>query len=234
MSAEIIAEIGQNHNGNMKMARDLIRAARDCGADVAKFQLYDARALFPKESNPWYDYNCRTELSRAQIDDLANECAKVDIEFMASVFDIPRVDWLEEVGVKRYKVASRSIREHALIERLVATGKPLLVSLGMWGEKEFPVIKSRTPVGFLYCISRYPTPLNELNLSKVDFDRHAGFSDHSIGISGSLAAISLGARIIEKHFTLDKTLYGPDHTGSMTPEELTALAAYAAEISEAL
>jgi N,N'-diacetyllegionaminate synthase len=234
MSAEIIAEIGQNHNGDMKMACDLIRAARDCGADVAKFQLYDARTLFLKEGNPWYDYNCRTELSRTQIDALANECAKVDIEFMASVFDIPRVDWLEEVGVKRYKVASRSVREHALIERLVATGKPLLVSLGMWGEKEFPVIKSSAPVEFLYCISKYPTTLNELKLSQVDFKSHAGFSDHSIGISGSLAAISLGARIIEKHFTLDKMLFGPDHTGSMTPEELTALAAHAAEISEAL
>lgn len=234
MSAEIIAEIGQNHNGDMQMARDLIRAAKDCGADVAKFQLYDARALFPKENNPWYDYNCSTELSRAQIDDLANECAKVDIEFMASVFDMPRVDWLEEVGVKRYKVASRSVREFALIERLVATGKPLLVSLGMWGEKEFPVIKSNAPVEFLYCISKYPTPLNELKLSEVDFKKYVGFSDHSIGISGSLAAISLGARIIEKHFTLDKALYGPDHAGSMTPEDLRALAVYSAGISEAL
>lgn len=234
MSAEIIAEIGQNHNGDMQMARDLIRAARDCGADVAKFQVYDAQALFPKENNPWYDYNCKTELSRAQVEELANECAKVNIEFMASVFDLERVDWLEAVGVKRYKVASRSVREAALIQCLVATGKPLIVSLGMWGEKDFPVIKSAAPVDFLYCISKYPTPLNELRLSQVDFNKHAGFSDHSIGIGGSLAAIALGARIIEKHFTLDKTLYGPDHSGSMTPDELKAMAAYAAEITEAL
>src|SRR3954468_5086707 len=132
MRAEIIAEIGQNHNGDMKMATDLIRAAKDCGADVAKFQMYEARALFPKENNPWYDYNCRTELSRAQVDELANECARLDIEFMASVFDLERVEWLEAIGVKRYKVASRSVRETALVERLVATGKPLIVSLGMW------------------------------------------------------------------------------------------------------
>ncbi|WP_310341235.1 N-acetylneuraminate synthase family protein [Rhodoferax saidenbachensis] len=234
MRAEIISEIGQNHNGDMKLAKDLIRASKDCGADVAKFQLYDSRALFPKENNPWYDYNCTTELSRARIDELANECAKLGIEFMASVFDVERVDWLEAVGVKRYKIASRSVRETALIERLVATGKPLIVSLGMWGEKEFPVIKSKAPVDFLYCISKYPTPFSDLKLSEVDFKKHAGFSDHSIGISGSLAAISLGARIIEKHFTLDKTLYGPDHSGSMTPDELKALSAYAAEISEAL
>lgn len=234
MSAEIIAEIGQNHNGDMQMARDLIRASKDCGADVAKFQVYDARALFPKENNPWYDYNCKTELSRAQVDELANECAKLNIEFMASVFDLERVDWLEAVGVKRYKVASRTVLETALIERLVATGKPLIVSLGMWGEKAFPVIKSAAPVDFLYCISKYPTPLNELRLSAVDFKTHAGFSDHSIGISASLAAIALGARIIEKHFTLDKSLYGPDHSGSMTPNELKAMAAYAAEITKAL
>lgn len=234
MSAEIIAEIGQNHNGDMKMAKDLIRAAKDGGADVAKFQVYEAQALFPKEGNPWYDYNCRTELSRAQVDELANECARLNIEFMASVFDLERVDWLEAIGVKRYKVASRSVRETALMERLVATGKPLIVSLGMWSEKEFPVIRSVVPVDFLYCISKYPTPLNDLQLKRVDFNRYAGFSDHSIGIGGSLAAIALGARIIEKHFTLDKSLYGPDHSGSMTPEELRALTSYAAEITEAL
>jgi sialic acid synthase SpsE len=234
MNAEIISEIGQNHNGDMKLAKDLIRASKDAGADAAKFQVYDARALFPKENNPWYDYNCKTELSRAQIEELANECAKLDIEFLASVFDVQRVDWLEAIGVTRYKVASRSVRDTALIERLVATGKPLIVSLGMWGEKNFPLIKSAAPVDFLYCISKYPTPLSDLRLSEVDFKKHAGFSDHSIGIAGSLAAISLGARIIEKHFTLDKTLYGPDHSGSATPDELTALSAYASEIAEAL
>lgn len=234
MSIEIIAEIGQNHNGDMKLAKDLIRTSKASGADVAKFQLYDARALFPKENNPWYDYNCTTELSRAQVEELANECAKLDIEFMASVFDLERVDWLEAIGVKRYKVASRSVRDTALIERLVATGKPLIVSLGMWDEKDFPMIKSPASVDFLYCISKYPTPLSDLRLAEVDFKRYAGFSDHSIGISGSLTAISRGARIIEKHLTLDKTLYGPDHSGSMTPEELTALAMYASEIAEAL
>ena len=234
MSTELIAEIGQNHNGDMKMAKDLIRAARDGGAHVAKFQVYEARTLFPKQGNPWYDYNCKTELSRIQVDQLANECAKLNIEFMASVFDLERIEWLEETGVKRYKVASRSVREVALMERLVDTGKPLIVSLGMWNEKEFPIIRSSVPVDFLYCVSKYPTPLNELQLSQVDFNRYAGFSDHSIGISGSLAAIALGASIIEKHFTLDKTLYGPDHSGSMTPIELQTLAGYSAEIIDAL
>lgn len=234
MGAEIIAEIGQNHNGDMKLAKDLIRASKDAGASVAKFQVYHSATLFSKENNPWYDYNFTTELSRDKVEQLANECAKLNIEFMASVFDIERVDWLEALDVKRYKIASRSVHETKLIQRLVATGKPLIVSLGHWSEKELPEIKSLAPIHFLYCVSKYPTSLKDLRLSKVDFSKYAGFSDHSIGIAASLAAISLGARIIEKHFTLDKDMYGPDHSGSMTPGELAALAYYAKEIVEAL
>ncbi len=232
--AEIIAEIGQNHNGDLETAKRLIRVAKESGADVAKFQIYDAKTLFSKENNPWYDYNCKTEVSRTQVDDLANECAKCGIEFMASVFDIERVDWLEAVGVKRYKIASRSVHDLPLIDRLVATGKPIIVSLGMWNESDFPQILGASSLEFLYCVSKYPTPLSDLHLSTVDFSRYAGFSDHTIGIAAPIAAIALGARIIEKHFTLDKKLYGPDHEGSMTPRELTALSEFAMEIAEAL
>ncbi len=232
--AEIIAEIGQNHNGDMELAKHLIRSSKDSGADVAKFQLYDAQRLFPKNNNPWYEYNCRTELSRSQIDDLANECQKCNIEFMASVFDVERVDWLESIGVKRYKIASRSVKDRQLIERVFDTGKQIIISLGMWDQPEFPYAEAANKISFLYCISKYPTQLADLRLSSVDFSRYAGFSDHTIGISASVAAISLGARIIEKHFTLDKRSYGPDHEGSMLPNELSALVKFASEISEAL
>src|SRR5438309_6246749 len=119
---EIIAEIGQNHNGDMQLARRLIAEARAAGAGVAKFQVYDARTLFPKEGNEWFDYNCRTELRRADIDMLAAECARVGIEFMASVFDIERIAWLEAAGVRRYKVASRSVKDRPLMEACAATG----------------------------------------------------------------------------------------------------------------
>ena len=223
---EIIAEIGQNHNGDMDVAKELIAAAKRAGADVAKFQLYEARALFPKEGNEWFEYNCKTELSRDQIKMLADECDGVGIEFMSSVFDIERIAWLEEVGMKRYKIASRSVRDHALIEATAATGKPLLVSLGMWGEPELPKIQAKGGVHYLYCVSKYPTPLCDLHLGSVDFKKHSGFSDHTIGIDASLAAMSLGAGIIEKHFTLDKDIYGPDHSGSATPDELAAMCAF--------
>lgn len=231
---EIIAEIGQNHNGDMGLARELIASARENGADVAKFQVYDARALFPREGNEWFDYNCRTELSRDQIELLAAECAARGIEFMASVFDVERVAWLEAAGVKRYKIASRSIRDRALIDAIAATGKPIVVSLGMWNEARFPEIAARGGVHFLYCVSKYPTPLGDLHLARIDFDRYAGFSDHTIGIAAPMAAFARGARILEKHYTLDKTMYGPDHAGSMTPAELKLIDAFRRDLRECL
>lgn len=231
---EIIAEIGQNHNGDIALARELIHSAKESGADVAKFQVYDARALFPKEGNAWYEYNCKTELSRDQIGNLAEECRCVGIEFMASVFDVERVAWLEEVGVKRYKIASRSIRDTALIEALVATGKPLLASLGMWEGAKFPEIKNAAKVGFLFCISKYPTPLRELQLSQVDFGAYAGFSDHTKGINASIAALARGAKVLEKHYTLDKAMHGPDHSGSMKPDELAAINAFRNDLRQCL
>jgi sialic acid synthase SpsE len=230
---EIIAEIGQNFNGDMGLAKELIHAAHENGADVVKFQVYDAKELFPKEGNPWYDYNCKTELSKDQIIELSSECDKVDIEFGASVFDCERIDWLETVGIKRYKIASRSINDEALIAKLSATGKPLIVSLGMWEGTEFPKIKAEK-VDYLYCVSKYPTELTDLYFDKVDFTKYAGFSDHTVGISASICAFSRGARILEKHFTLDKKAYGPDHEGSMVPEELKQINQYRNELREML
>lgn len=231
---EIIAEIGQNHNGDMALAVELIRAAKEAGADVAKFQVYDARALFPKENNPWYDYNLSTELSRDDIAFLAEECATAGIEFMASVFSPELVPLLEAVGARRYKVASRSVREEPLMRALAATGKPLLVSLGMWAGEEFPPVPTQAPVGFLHCIAKYPAPLEDLGLASVDFTRYAGFSDHSEGLTAAMTALARGAGIVEKHFTLDKGMYGPDHQGSMTPDELRELCRFRQELARCL
>jgi len=226
MHAEIIAEIGQNHNGDMELAKQLIQHAKNSGADVAKFQLYEARARFPKEGNEWFEYNCKTELSRDQIKMLADECARVGIEFMASVFDIERIAWLEEVGMKRYKIASRSIFETDLIDAVAATGKPMLVSLGKWDRPGLPDIKAKGGVHYLYCIAKYPPALTEVHLGRADFTRYAGFSDHTIGTAASIAAIARGAQILEKHFTIDKNMYGPDHQGSATPAELAEICSF--------
>lgn len=231
----IIAEIGQNHNGDMDLAVELIKEAKKNGADIAKFQLYDAKALFPKEGNPWYDYNCKTEISRDDLNMLNNVCKEEGIEFMASVFDIERIAWLEEIGVKRHKIASRSIHEKEFIDAVLATNKQVLISLGMWDGEEFPVFNTTNEnIDFLYCIAKYPTELTDLKFANVNFRNYAGFSDHTIGVNAPITAMAMGAQIIEKHFTLDKNMYGPDHTGSMDPAELKQLDTFRKELKQML
>jgi sialic acid synthase SpsE len=229
---EIIAEIGQNHNGDMTRACEMIKKAKENGADAVKFQVYNAQSLFPKEDNPWFEYNCKTELSRDDISLLAEKSEKAGIEFLASVFDSERIAWLEEVGVKRYKVASRSVYDSELIQALCSTGKPLLVSLGMWNKKEFPNFETSARVDFLYCVSKYPAPASEMRLDKVDFTSYSGLSDHTLGMSSAMQAFSRGARIVEKHFTLDKNAYGPDHSLSMDSEELKFLDIFRKKLKE--
>jgi sialic acid synthase SpsE len=237
MKCEIIVEIGQNHNGDMKVAKELIHAAKENGGDVAKFQLFDAKALFPtkEQGNEWFDYNCKTELSKDNIQELKAECDKVGIEFMSSAFDPERVGWLEKIGVRRHKVASRSIKDKAMLDAVTATGKPIIASLGLWTEAGFPKISTKGGVSYLYCVCKYPTPLVDLHFEDVEFGKdYAGFSDHTIGLSAPVAAIARGARIIEKHFTLDKKMHGPDHEGSMTPAELKELSRFRDEIAVCL
>lgn len=222
---QIIAEIGQNHNGDMGIAKKLIEAAKENGADVAKFQLYDVDAIFPPDFE-WYKEAKEAQMDKEQISELAAYCDKTGIEFMASVFDIGRMQWCEEIGMKRYKIASRSIYEHELIDAVAGTGKDIIASLGMYKEKDFPVINTKGRVDFLYCVAKYPTLPEDLDFQEADFSRYSGFSDHTIGIEATLIAMARGAMIIEKHFTLDKNMHGPDHSGSMEPQELKEIVQY--------
>lgn len=231
---EIIAEIGQNHNGDMSLAKKMIMSAKENGADAVKFQLFDARKVFSKNNNPWFEYNCKTEITRDQVIYLAKTCKDVGIEFLASVFDTKRIDWLEEVGVKRYKIASRSIYDKELISGLCRTKKPLLISLGMWKGRCFPVLPCKIRAQFLFCVSKYPAPLSDLHIGRVDFNKYYGFSDHSMGVSAAMAAFARGARIVEKHFTLDKKMYGPDHKCSMVPDELRQLHNFRSDLKKLL
>ena len=229
----IIAEIGQNHNGDLEIARKLIRAAREKGADIAKFQLYDVDRIFPPDFQ-WYKEAKEAQLTKEQVLELAGYCENVGIEFSTSVFDLERLQWTEELGMKRYKIASRSIYEEELINKIASTGKDIMVSLGMYKEDSFPEINTKGKVDFLYCVAKYPTMPEDLDFLNVDFSRHAGFSDHTIGITASLIAMARGARIIEKHFTLDKQMHGPDHSGSMDPNELGQLVRYSQQIEDIL
>jgi len=222
----VIAEIGMNHNGNMDLAKCLIDEAKAIGADVAKFQFFDISEYMPT-SFEWYDWAMNARLTYDDAAVLKDYCDRVGIEFLASVFNLEGVEWAKRLGMQRYKIPSRAIRQQDLIDALVDTGKEIIASLGMWGEDEFPVIESPVPVKFLYCVSKYPTLPADLEFEKIDFGRYAGFSDHTIGIDAAIVAISRGAKIIEKHFTLSKQMYGADHAGSAVPEELRQVVDFA-------
>ena len=219
----IIAELGHNFNGNMKLAKKMIKTAYDCGADIAKFQLYDVDYILTPES-PYYWELKAVQINYQQTKKLFKECEKVGIEFMASVFDAKRVKWTEKLGMERYKIASRTINDRKVIEAIEATGKPIIASLGMWNKSGFPNIKGK--VDYLFCISKYPTVDKDLNDLPVKFDNYSGFSDHTIGTKWAKIAIDRGAKIIEKHFTLDKTMPGIDQAGSAEPNELVDIVKY--------
>ena len=229
----IIAEIGQNHNGDMNIAKKLIHAAKEKGIDIAKFQLYDVDKVFEPDFE-WYKEAQEAQLTKDEAFELAEECDRVGIEFSASVFDLERFRWAEEINVKRYKIASRSIYDTELIDSIASTGKNIIISLGMYGEDEFPVIDTTGKVDYLYCVSKYPTRPIDLDFLNVDFTKYSGFSDHTIGISAGFVAMARGAKIYEKHFTLDKNMHGPDHAGSIDPDEFGKIVAFAREIEDIL
>lgn len=217
-----IIEIGHNFGKDMAMAKQLIWEAKRCGADIAKFQLYDVDKIKqPHETH--YQELKDSQLTKEQITELAEECEKADIEFFASAFDMERFIWLEEIGVKRHKIASRSIYDKELITAMEKTGKPIIASLGNWKGEGLPKIKNAQ---FLYCLTRHQIEDNGVQNFPERFDRLAGFSDHTIGLEYAKLAIDKGARIIEKHFTFNKNLAGCDQAASMTPLELRELIDY--------
>jgi len=215
----VIAECGHNFNGSIRLAKEMIREAKACGADAVKFQLYDIDKIKKPYQSRYFEL-WAAQLNFEQLTQLANEAGRVGIEFMASAFDRERVLWLEQIGVKRHKLASRSIYDTETIQTMENTGKPLIVSLGAWKENELPKIKNAQ---FLYCVSEYPAHITQL----PSFEKYDGFSDHTIGNYWAMEAIKRGAKIIEKHFTLNKTLPGYNQKGSAEPWELKEIVQYA-------
>jgi N-acetylneuraminate synthase/N,N'-diacetyllegionaminate synthase len=226
----IIAEIGINHNGSLPLAHELIRQAKIAGADIAKFQFYDPHKIFGANgSHPNAAALAQALTVQFGADDAAKLkawCDEEGIEFMASVFDIERFEWTAALGVKRHKIASRALENNALVQRILATGDDAFVSLGFWAG---PVRPYDVPqFQYLYCVPKYPCEYRDLSLPTSFRDSiYDGFSDHTIGIEAALVAVGRGARVIEKHFTLNKGLPGPDHICSATPDELAELCRYA-------
>ena len=211
----VIAELGHNFNGNIKLAKKMIEEAKACGADIAKIQLYDT----DKIKKPWQSRYFELKFSEIDFNEakeIKEHCDKVGIEFMASAFDTERVEWLEKLGVKRHKIASRNIYDKELIRSMEKTGKPIIASLGLYKEDFFPKIKN---CDFLYCVSEYPATI-KLKDFPITFNKYNGFSDHTNGMFWAKEAILRGAKIIEKHFTLNKSIPGCDQECSAEPVEL--------------
>jgi N,N'-diacetyllegionaminate synthase len=239
----LIAEIGVNHNGDMNLAKKMIDEAVKSGADAVKFQTFKAINLVTKgtpkvkyqekttsRSESHYEMIEKLELKESQHYVLKNYCEKCGIDFISTPYDISSVEFLESLGVEQYKIASADLVDFELLKAIASTRKPVILSLGMasLGEIEDALnLFSNYDKGdllLLHCVSNYPCSDNSLNLRVIEklkktFDYELGFSDHSIGFLAAVISISLGAKVIEKHFTLDKKLDGPDHKASSTPKE---------------
>ena len=238
----IIAEAGVNHNGSVEMAKKLIDAAKEAGADAVKFQTFQAEDIVTLKSKKaiyqhrakektQYEMLKNLELSFDEFLELKRYCDNKDIEFISTPYDIKSVEFLNELGVIRFKVASADIINKPLIESIAKTKKPIILSTGMatLGEIERAISLindfGNEDIILLHCTTSYPTPyeqvnMNVLNTLKRAFGLPVGYSDHTLGIEISVMAVSFGAEVIEKHFTLDRTMDGPDHSASLEPNEL--------------
>lgn len=249
MRTLIIAEAGVNHNGDLVMARHLIDAAADAGADIVKFQTFKADRLVTASAKKaayqmvttaadesQYEMIRRLELSEAMHEQLIAHCKLRGIEFFSTAFDIESLDYLMSLGMERIKVPSGEITNLTYLRRVGSFGKPVILSTGMsnLGEIEAALAvlekagMTRDRIFVLHCNTEYPVPMREVNLRAMQSIRQAfgvsvGFSDHTEGIEIAIAAVALGACIIEKHITLDRKLPGPDHNASIEPDELARL-----------
>ena len=243
-STFIIAEIGVNHNGSIELAKKMIKSASDCGVDAVKFQTFKSEDLVTESAktatyqekntseNSQLEMLKKLELSFDDFKQLKDYALKKDVEFISSPFDIQSVDLLEKLDVPMYKLGSGELNNFELIDHVQKTDKPMIISTGMATLDEiretYDFIDNNDNLVILHCITGYPTSFSEANLNFIktlqnEFDVPIGFSDHSPGIELPIAAVALGACVVEKHFTLDKTLEGPDHKASLNPEEFKAM-----------
>lgn len=249
MKIFIIAEAGVNHNGSIELAKKLIDAAVEAGADAVKFQTFKAESIISKFA-PKADYQKKNtehneslldmlkklELSYKDFKDLKKYCDNKGIMFLSTPFDLDSALFLKNIGLEIFKIPSGEITNYLLLREIGSYGKNVILSSGMadLGEIEDAIDvlvdfgTSRRNITVLHCNTEYPTPYKDVNLKamitiKKAFNIKVGYSDHTHGIEIPIASVAMGAEIIEKHFTIDKKLEGPDHKASLEPEELKAM-----------
>jgi N,N'-diacetyllegionaminate synthase len=256
--AFIIAEAGVNHNGSVEIAKRLIEAARQAGADCVKFQTFKADKLVTHsaakaqyqqrsadDASSQYEMLRRLELGDEDHRTLVTCCRENGILFLSSPFDEGSADLLEQLGVPAYKIPSGEVTNHGFLGYLARKDHPLILSTGMATLAEVAeaveviVGTGNSQLHLLHCVTEYPAPFSEVNLKAMDtlataFGFPVGYSDHTPGIEVALAAVARGARIIEKHFTLDRNLPGPDHRASLEPQELGAMVRAIRNVEQAL
>ena len=240
----IIAEAGVNHNGSILIAKKLIKVASKIGADAIKFQTFITEeeitkkaplAKYQKSNSKYsnqFDLVKKLELSQANHKNLKRFCKKNNIEYMSSAFDIKSLKFLKSINLKRFKFPSGEINNYPYLREIGSYGREIILSTGMSNMTEIDqaiklITKSGTKINkikILHCHTDYPTKPKDVNLLaikslKKKYGNKIGFSDHTIGIEISIAAVALGSVIIEKHLTLDKRMKGPDHSSSIEPKE---------------
>jgi N,N'-diacetyllegionaminate synthase len=256
----IIAEAGVNHNGDIEIAKKLIDIASEAGADYVKFQTFKAEKIATKNAskaeyqkkNTGNDDNQlkmlkQLELSEDDHKQLIRYCIEKSIRFLSTPFDLDSIDLLKNLGIRVGKIPSGELTNLPYLLKMAGTFDELILSTGMADVSEIAAsINAIVDSGFpknrltiLHCTTEYPTPFSEVNLLAMQsmakqFDVAAGYSDHTRGIEVPIAAVALGAVVIEKHFTLDRNMEGPDHKASLEPEELKAMVSAIRNIEKAL
>ena len=243
----IIAEAGVNHNGDLEIAKRLIEVAAEAKADYVKFQTakvaksvskYAPKAEYQKVNTGKEDESMLEMVKKFELDkefhiELINHCAKCNIKFLSSPFDIESVELLNDLKIDLIKIPSGEITNLPYLKKVASCGLPIIFSTGMADMEDisktmnvlFDNGVNKDNITILHCNTEYPTPMKDVNLQamltiKKEFDVKIGYSDHTLGIEIPIAAVALGAQVIEKHFTLDKTMEGPDHVASLEPNEL--------------
>lgn len=247
MHTLIIAEAGVNHNGSYDLALKLIRAARDAGADIVKFQTFVSENLVLKSASKAEYQVSTTGSAESQLDmikklelpfdsfiKLSEACEREGIRFLSTPFDLDSIDFLDTLNMPFWKVPSGEVTNYPYLVSIAKTKRPVVMSTGMCELDEIAraveLLKRHgtSDISLLHCNTEYPTPFEDVNLRAMHdlsarFKLRVGYSDHTRGISVPIAAAALGAEIIEKHFTLSRDMEGPDHKASLEPDELAAM-----------
>lgn len=257
----IIAEAGVNHNGSLDIAKQLVDAAADAGVDIIKFQTFKADKLVSKDAkkaeyqkqnigdgdDSQYQMLKKLELSETDHQELVAYCHQKGIRFWSTAFDLESIDFLHSLGLGLWKIPSGEITNYPFIKKIALLHEPVIMSTGMCDEDDIRnaldvLLKNgltKDQITILHCNTQYPTPMKDVNLKamltiKHDFETAVGYSDHTRGIEVPIAAVALGAKVIEKHFTLDRNMAGPDHKASLEPQELKAMVQAIRNIESAL